>query len=626
MKIGAFFLFVLLSLWAVQGHALNTRAITTRQQSMLGQADSARFEQLYAVARQYYNVNADSGLAYGQKALIVAGQLGNKYLERKAYNILGVLYNSKNDSTNAFAAYRKALILARNLKDLEAQGATLNNLAAIHADYGQNSKAAQYYKQAIAVKKQQGNTLSLGVSYENLSNFYSDIGKYTQALDYVLKAIEVHRAIQNNEKQVLCLNRLGIIYYTLQLYEPAQNALNQALVLAQKNNYLLGQTRIYNNLGNLFNEQNKINQAATYYLNAARLAHQTNNKQGQVSAYNNLGSILIKQERFDSAQGTLQKSIKLAGTMGKSGNTLLAYANSYMAQLAIKTQQPQKALQYARQALTLANQARQQNATVLALQSARLAAAQLNRFALAYSYFEQENKLLLNSFEQDSLVKAGTLAMRLQWQRQQDSVQMVAKEKEMLFAKEQDKKSAQLTNIFIILIALLVLSIVVSKMYFTKNKDNKALQLQQVELKNKNHLLNDYKTEMEQKHQELVEIHEELKAQNHKIEQLNNLLEVKVQERTEKLSQRNSALEKYASYNSHVLRAPITRLIGLTQLLELEQNLNERKKLEQLIFKSSNELEKITKEMQEMLSEEGPTKPHKENRPSGVYIPAKGRP
>jgi len=571
-------------------------------------SDSARFEYSYAMAKDFYSVSIDSGLHYSKKALQAAKMANNDEQQRMAYNSLGIFYNLKQDSANALSAYKNALQLARQLNNTKAQSTTLNNLAIIHADYGLNHKATQYYLQALEIKKQAGNSQSLALGYTNIGIFYADIGNYPLAIENLIKSIEVFKSLNNSKGQTANLNRMGIIYTTLGFYKQAQEVLEQGLELAIENNLLSAQAKIYNNLGNLFIEQENITLATYYYQQAGIAAIQAQSIQSKAVAYCNLGNIYTEKKLFDSALYYLTQSLELA-TQTQNGRDLTqTYSLINLAKLYLKKNQPQQSLNYAKQALAKAEKERPQKTVMLALDAARQAAASLGQYKKAYSFFEQENNLRQSIFEKDSLLKAGTMAMKMIWQKEQDSLKLASQKQQLIYENQKRQNNAKITIVLIVLASVLLLTMLIIRLYAIKARANNKLT-------QKNSLLNQYKLEMEQKHNQLLHVHDKLKEQNNEIEQLNNKLEVKVQERTERLSQRNELLEQYASYNSHVLRAPIARLMGLIMLLEHEKEPTERIRIEQSIYASSQELDAITKEMQEVLAKEYIEKRPEVNKP-----------
>lgn len=86
---------------------------------------------------------------------------------------------------------------------------------------------------------------------------------------------------------------------------------------------------------------------------------------------------------------------------------------------------------------------------------------------------------------------------------------------------------------------------------------------------------------------EILTQSEELQALNESLKALNNHLEDKVMERTQELQLKNEKLAEYTFINGHQLRAPVATMLGLCNLLDYAEELNEK---ESIIKKLKNEV------------------------------------
>ncbi len=75
-------------------------------------------------------------------------------------------------------------------------------------------------------------------------------------------------------------------------------------------------------------------------------------------------------------------------------------------------------------------------------------------------------------------------------------------------------------------------------------------------------------TETKKREAEVSEVNVKLAKALEEIKKMNSLLEERVHERTIALEQKNKYLAEYAFINSHLLRGPLCRLLGLIQLLD----------------------------------------------------------
>ncbi len=92
-----------------------------------------------------------------------------------------------------------------------------------------------------------------------------------------------------------------------------------------------------------------------------------------------------------------------------------------------------------------------------------------------------------------------------------------------------------------------------------------------------------------------------LLAKTEEIARINQTLEDRVQERTEELTKRSQQLTEYAFINSHSLRGPVARIMGLVEIMELEGS---RINLEQFIIHLKDttiELDTVVRKITEMI-------------------------
>lgn len=93
-----------------------------------------------------------------------------------------------------------------------------------------------------------------------------------------------------------------------------------------------------------------------------------------------------------------------------------------------------------------------------------------------------------------------------------------------------------------------------------------------------------------------------IKDQNREIAHMNEMLEQRVRQRTEELEDQNKKLMEYAFINSHVLRGPVSRILGLISLFEHAKTM-EVSEIVGLLRKSGEELDTVVKKITEALNQ-----------------------
>jgi hypothetical protein len=87
-----------------------------------------------------------------------------------------------------------------------------------------------------------------------------------------------------------------------------------------------------------------------------------------------------------------------------------------------------------------------------------------------------------------------------------------------------------------------------------------------------------------QANRNLEKVNAELNTNNEFIAAMNETLERKVEERTQGIVTMNKKIAEYAFFTSHELRAPLARILGLTQLMKIDLYKADVKQRDDLIF------------------------------------------
>lgn len=119
-----------------------------------------------------------------------------------------------------------------------------------------------------------------------------------------------------------------------------------------------------------------------------------------------------------------------------------------------------------------------------------------------------------------------------------------------------------------------------------------------------NELLNQLRStnyQLIEKSNEIETMNEELSSLNEELSTINENLEETVRARTFELETQNQQLTEYAFINSHILRAPLARILGLAQLISRESISIRDESLVNALIQSSNELDLIIRKISDLL-------------------------
>lgn len=124
------------------------------------------------------------------------------------------------------------------------------------------------------------------------------------------------------------------------------------------------------------------------------------------------------------------------------------------------------------------------------------------------------------------------------------------------------------------------------------------------EITQKNLQLKEQRDEILKQKDALDQIAQELRAANNEITSINSNLEVTIEDRTTEIRSKNAQLLNYAFSNAHKVRGPLSRIMGLIQLINIEKATSEDLPLYLgHIQKSAEELDIVIKEINKRLED-----------------------
>ncbi|HEY8933775.1 MAG TPA: two-component regulator propeller domain-containing protein [Cyclobacteriaceae bacterium] len=138
---------------------------------------------------------------------------------------------------------------------------------------------------------------------------------------------------------------------------------------------------------------------------------------------------------------------------------------------------------------------------------------------------------------------------------------------------------------------------------------NDELLLREEEIKAQNEDLSLQNDQLIQRQEEIASQRDLLTDQNKKletawktIEEHNRTLDQEVQERTKELVEYNQQLEQFAFIAAHNLRAPVARILGLGQVLDLPRtNPDEEKMIVNKLVRTTEELDNVVRDLNTIL-------------------------
>jgi tetratricopeptide (TPR) repeat protein len=404
-------------------------------------------------------------------------------------------------------------------------------------------------------------------------------GNYYEALQLFLNAKTTFEQLENKEQVAFSLSNIGRIYNFIDDFDRALEYYEASVTLFAEVKNIGREGTSLNNIGYVYKLLGDYDKSLEYLRISLKKTTQSGEKGYQVFPIYNIGSVYMLSNELDSASKYLNEALELSYQL--PNNYILSLTLIDLGNLYLKTNEISKAEKCFHEAYEVASDAGMRSEKRdAALQLSEVKELQ-HKYKEALAYHKIYKTINIALFNRD-------LAQRMAFQEAEYEFTQKQIQNEIELSKAQLEQEKILSNARLIqytLIGGIVTMILICYLFYInfirKRMANEALRKlnHQIELQA-----------------------DELRSANEEITEMNNNLESIVNQRTQELKLRNRQLKEYLSSNSHIVRAPLARILGLVDLYEPgdQQNLDF---INQSIQASAIELDNVLREINQKLSQ-----------------------
>ncbi|MBN1990508.1 MAG: tetratricopeptide repeat protein [Bacteroidales bacterium] len=444
---------------------------------------------------QWYSSNYDSALTLYSQSHTMALETGNKELIAQSSNTLGALYYSVGRLNEAFDSYTVAVDLFKQLGDNRSLAMALSNIGLIYQNQRLNQAAIEIYIDALKEFETLDDQRGIAATSSNIGEIFILEEDFTKALAYAQKSYQIELSLDNKKGQAASLLNMGTCYSHLGRRGDAMEAFGKSLDLYTQLNDKHGIALVNTSLGTLFTQVKEYKKGIEAYVIALNYS--------KINGNNNL--------HIQSVLG--------------------------LAELYLQSKELKKGLQHATQGLTLAKKQRDLHAEEKALELLSKLHYASGKTKLAWEYqnrYIQIHNQILSQQQQESINRLEALyrfdkqSRELESLKQQTLNQSAEIENQQLLIEHKSvrAKATRVVTALISLIAILAIGFTI-----------RARML--------NHRLKMHMVEINQKSEEITAQRDEIEAQRHEIEtQRDNIMVQK--EKIEKMFKQQTESIMYA--------------------------------------------------------------------------------
>lgn len=452
----------------------------------------------------------------------------------------------------------------------------LNKIAFINLAFSIDTMEA-YANKAIELGEKLHYQRGVAEAHKNLGTAYYTKGNYRLGLGQLFMALKISEEIGDKSNMGRVLHNIGATYFYQQDYvrsleftkraiELSKNAGNIEVVAASQ----LLACECYKGL-------NEPDSALPYCEEAYSVFERTGNKERQAFALLYLGGIYDRKNESEKAKQAYFRSLKLVNT-GKF-RAVGIYLNQELAKFYLKAGKQDSAYYYLYQSLAHLKHYDSKDALMHAYQTLSQIHEHVKRYDSALYY----NKLYVDATRKDFNLRRNDQIASLETHY---NLELASKE---LLLNQQVLKSQRnlLISGGIILVITIISSILIFNLYLRYRSANRQLT--------------ELNTSINEKNEEILAQSEELKAVNNAMHEINANLEAIVEARTREVKIQNQKLLEFAYFNAHKVRGPLARILGLVNVLKLEDTNNGLKIFTDKMKESASELDHVIHEINEKL-------------------------
>lgn len=589
MRFRTLLLYIILFLHLLPLAAQDTDATQWKNQLKKPLSDSVRISILLKLGDAMQDSMPDDAFQYVHQAYLLASKHENSHQEARALRMLGRLYEKSGRMDTALTVLKNGYAEAQEEGDSLQMARISIEIGIVYKSLGKMDKSLLEEQKALNLLKDLGDSANAALALNVLGNVYVDQGSYSMGLDVYQHALKINKALKNRALVSANLNNIGRIYGYKKEYNKALDYFKRSLSILEDIGKTSDENTQYNNIGYILKQMGEYEKALPYLFKSLSLIKTLDKPCADFYPLYNIGSIYVQQDMLDSACYYLQLARDESAQCSNWYIWVLAHYD--LGKAYEKLGQKEKALKSYKLAYgkaTAVGLKAELEETALALSELYESKGNTTAALHYYKVFHTTKDSLFNA---ENTKKIARMEAEFEFARQQQQDDMQHRVQEL---KQQQElaKAVRIRNG--LLLGLLVLTIITYLIYRNYKRKQRA-----------NEQLNKLYAEIQEQKEELEVQSDELKAANEEISRINENLESIVAERTQTVRKQKEKILEYVSYNSHQVRGPIARILGLIGLFDTRAVSEEEiERILKDIDKATKELDAMVKKMTRTLEEE----------------------
>lgn len=188
-------------------------------------------------------------------------------------------------------------------------------------------KSTQYYLEAINKFREIGRDKGVASVMANLSVVYLEQGDYNEALKYAFGSLKIKESMKDTKSMGIVQENIGTIYLELKNYDKTMEFYTKALATYKATANLTGEVRCLGNIALVYEVRKDFKNALNYHFKALETKQKMGDEFAVSVTYSNLGNVYTEKENYDKALFYHTKALEITRKVGNKSAIALTYAN-----------------------------------------------------------------------------------------------------------------------------------------------------------------------------------------------------------------------------------------------------------------------------------------------------------
>jgi signal transduction histidine kinase len=287
--------------------------------------DTLTIHRLNELAEEYFESFPDSTAYYGNLEIKLSKKIN--YLKGIANGSaqLAAVNTFRGDYTISAKNYTVALNLYKQINDGPGINESYIGLGRIQDYLGNYDNAISLYNIALSSYLKLKREMDVADCYNVMGITYDNKGDFSKALDYYFKSLIIDIKYKNELAAADNYCNIGVIMQQVELYPKALDYFNHALSIWKQNNDTQGISTASQNIGEVLMAQKNYKEAIGYLNKASVTFHKIDDREGISLIYYDLGLYNYYTRHTDLAIHDLNLSLQSASQNKIKYNKAYAY-------------------------------------------------------------------------------------------------------------------------------------------------------------------------------------------------------------------------------------------------------------------------------------------------------------